>query len=109
MVSRRPGPGASRAAGAGEGRNDPDAGQPAHDMPLEEVSAGVWWRLPAPVDAGWAGFQSSRSPSKNGSPLSVDYLSEARDVPSAEIVERFADNIRAARVVVGDWRVETEC
>jgi hypothetical protein len=78
---------AERAAGAGEGRNDPDAGQPAHDMPLEEVTA------PA---LGGGGLADGRSQALSFRPapgvcvlLSVDYLSETRDAPSVEILEPF--------------------
>ncbi len=82
---------AERAAGAGEGRNDPDAGQPAHDMPLEEVTA------PAP---GGGGLADGRSQALSFRPapgvcvlLSVDYLSETRDAPSVEILEPFTRGV----------------
>jgi DNA-binding XRE family transcriptional regulator len=38
------------------------------------------------------------SPSNSCSALSVDYLSEAGDAPSVEIVETFAANLRAERL-----------
>jgi DNA-binding XRE family transcriptional regulator len=70
-------------------------------MPLEEVSAGDWRSQPFPVAARVALQILFRAPSSSCRGLSVDYLSEARDAFSVEIVERFAANLRRERLARG--------